>query len=117
MQIGYNCFVILPYFTPMEQEDAAVKQANQLIVDWLIAQNTEDRKRVVFMDFKSDQAALIVMLSQVSRLFVGHFVKYSVSKADFEYSDFDAIYKLCCSDLSRNFSFQIHCFTSRKRIL
>ena len=84
LEIGYNCFVILPYYD--EHEHQAVRKINDLILEWLVKQNTEIRKKTVILNLKVPESRKddVVMLAQVARLFAAHLVKYSVHKSDYE---------------------------------
>lgn len=92
IQIGYGCFIVMPHFTDLELENKQLKKANNLIQDFIAKQNfrknsksTENvNAKVVILNMKSSQQDKIIMLAQVTRLFISQIVKYSVTENDFK---------------------------------
>ena len=81
--IGYGCFIILPYVEEDSAEDSAhTKQAIKLVKQNLIKfmENDKQTGSVIIMDLKVDKnrPEKLVQVAQVIRLFVGNLVKYTL---------------------------------------
>lgn len=76
----------MPHFDDLETENPELKKANSMIQDFVAKQNFGIKKKakVVILNMKSSQDKNIVMLAQVTRLFISQIVKYSVTEPDFK---------------------------------
>ena len=85
IQIGYGCFVVIPYFDQDLDEETKknLDELNKIIPDTVTKWNNGDTGNVVVLYLKSSFQEDIIKLSQVSRLFVSHFIKYSTTPEEY----------------------------------
>ena len=79
LAIGFGCFIILPY----QQDGHPTQQATKLIIDTVTENNTKNMGNVIFMNLQVPKNVSVVQISQVSRLFVSYFLKYSMTDSEF----------------------------------
>ena len=86
-QIGYGCFVVIPYFEPLESEtkseNGIYSKLGKVITETLTSWNHQDTGNIVILYLKSSTPENIIQVAQISRLFVTHFVKYTSTAEEY----------------------------------
>ena len=81
-QIGFGCLIIIPY----QVKDVRVKKAVEIVKKYSINLNDEFPGSIIILEMKVDETLdnkKVVQVAQVSRIFVGPILRYSMNLEDF----------------------------------
>ena len=87
-EMGFGCLIVIPYFVDLQLPSKngltnPVQRANDEISGTIASWNKNDKGNNVVMYLNSKTSDDLIQLSQVSRLFMAHLLKYSMTKTEF----------------------------------